>query len=157
MEMILKGQKALFSVYRTDQYADPAGFVVQLGAVMEEYPDEVIEYVFSPKTGIQRRSKWPPTISEIVEACDEHRAFLEKQRATRRAFQERKPEPLLRDRPQGYMAQVFVPEGHDRYAKLCERAKTSDPIWWKYGHSSEGVVGIWVSHNFWNNAPDVQQ
>jgi hypothetical protein len=156
MELILKCQKALFSAYRADQYADAAGFVVSLGAVMEEFPDEVIDYVFNPKTGIQRRLKWPPALSEIVEACEEHRAFLAKQRAPRPVFQERKPEPLLRQRPQGYMAQVFVPDGHPRYAALCERAKNSDPIWWKYGNSSEGVVGIWVSHNFWNNMPDVQ-
>lgn len=146
----------MFSAYRMDQFADPEGFKNSLGAVLEGYPDEVMIYVCDPRTGIQRRSKWPPTISEMVEACDEHRAFLEKLRKQRPAFQERKPEPLLRERPQGYMAQVFVPEGHQRYAALCERAKNSAPIWWKYGKSSEGVVGIWVSHNFWNNLPDKQ-
>lgn len=152
----MRCQMAVFASYRIDQFADPEGFKVALGAVLEQYPDEVITYVCDPRTGIQRRSKWPPTISEMVEACDDHREFLAKQRAPRPAFQERKPEPLLRQRPQGYMAQVFVPEGHPRYAALCERAKNSDPIWWKYGNSSEGVVGIWVSHNFWNNLPDVQ-
>jgi hypothetical protein len=152
----LNCQKAVFASYRLDQYSDPEGFKNSLGAVLEQYPDEVITYVCDPRTGIQRRMKWPPTISEMVEACDEHRAFLEKLRQKRPAFQERKPEPLLRQRPQGYMAQVFVPEGHPRYAALCERAKNADPIWWKYGNSSEGVVGIWVSHNFWNNVPDVQ-
>lgn len=154
--MILKCQKALFSAYRADQYADAAGFVVSLGVVMEEFPDEVVDYVFNPKTGIQRRLKWPPTISEIVEACELHREFLAKQRAPRPAFQERKPEPLLRQRPQGYMAQVFVPEGHVRYDALCKRAETADPIWWKYGKASDGRQGIWVSHNFWNNVPDTQ-
>lgn len=152
----MRCQLAVFSAYRADQYSDPDSFKVSLGAVLEQYPNEVITYVCDPRTGIQRRSKWPPTISEMVEACDDHRAFLEKQRAPKPAFQERKPEPLLRQRPQGYMAQVFVPEGHPRYPALCERAKDADPIWWKYGNSSEGVVGIWVSHNFWNNLPDVQ-
>lgn len=131
--------------------------MISLGTVLEQFPDEVITYVCMPDTGIQRRLKWPPAISEVVDACEGHREFLAKQRAPRPAFQDRKPEPLLHQRPQGYMAQIFVPEGHVRYASLCERAKDSDPIWWKYGKSSEGVAGIWVSHNFWNNLPDVQK
>lgn len=63
----------------------------------------------------------------------------------------------LYQRPQGYMAQVFVPVGHPRYEALCKRAESADPIWWKYGTASDGRQGIWVSHNFWNNVPDVQQ
>lgn len=153
--MILKCQKALFSAYRADQYADAAGFVVSLGTVMEEFSDEVIDYVFSPQTGIQRHLKWPPALSEIVAACEEHREFLEKLRKQRPAFQERKPEPLLRERPQGYMAQIFVPEGHNRYDEMVKQAEKSKPIWWKYGEASDGRKGIWVSHNFWNKQPDI--
>ena len=129
-------------------------FKTSLGAVLEGYPDEVIAYVCDPRTGIQRRSKWPPTISEMVDACDEHRAFLEKARKPKTAFAERLLEPLLRQRPQGYMAQIFVPEGHNRYQALVERARESDPIWWKFGKASDGRAGIWVSHNAWNNIPD---
>ena len=44
--------------------------MTSLGMVLEQYPDEVIVYVTDPRTGVQRKSKWPPTISEIVEACD---------------------------------------------------------------------------------------
>jgi hypothetical protein len=152
----LRCQLAVFSAYRADQYSDPDSFKVSLGAVLEQYANEVITYVCDPRTGIQRRSKWPPTISEMVEACDDHREFLAKQRTPRPAFQERKPEPLLRQRPQGYLAQVFVPEGHPRYDALCDRAKNSDPIWWKYGKASDGRQGIWVSHNFWSNLPDIE-
>lgn len=152
----MRCQLAVFSAYRADQYSDPDSFKISLGAVLEQYPNEVITFVCDPRTGIQRRSKWPPTISEMVEACDDHREFLRKLRAPRTPFQERKPEPLLRQRPQGYMAQVFVPEGHDRYAAMVKRAELSDPIWWKYGKASDGRQGIWVSHNFWNNAPDTQ-
>jgi len=130
--------------------------MISLGTILEQFPDEVISYVCMPETGIQRRLKWPPAISEVVDACEDHRAFLEKQRATKREFQERKPEPLLRQRPPGYMAQVFVPYGHVRYEDLCNRAADADPVWWKYGKASDGRDGIWVSHNFWNNLPDVQ-
>lgn len=40
--------------------------------VLEQYPDEVIVFVTDPRTGVQRSCKWPPTIAEIVEACDLH-------------------------------------------------------------------------------------
>lgn len=146
---------ALFASYRVDQFADTEVFKTSLGAVLEQYPNEVITYVCDPRTGIQRRSKFPPAISEIVEACDDHRAFLEKQRAQRPAFKERRPEPLLRDRPQGYLASIFVPEGHPRYAKLEEWAKDAKPIWWKYGKSSDNRAGLWVSRNAWEGIPDI--
>jgi hypothetical protein len=146
----LRCQLAVFSAYRIDQYAEPESFKTSLGAVLEQYPDEVITYVCDPRTGIQRRSKWPPTISELVEACDEHREFLAKMRKARPVFQERLPEPLLRQRPQGYLAQVFVPEGHPRYARLVKWTETAAPMWWKYGQSSDGRAGLWVSHEAWN-------
>lgn len=62
--------KMLFSAYRLDQYADPDGFMVQAASVLNEYSDAVVSYVTNPKTGIQRRQKWPPTVFEIGEACD---------------------------------------------------------------------------------------
>lgn len=108
-----------------------------------------MNYVTSPKTGLQRRSKWPPTISEVLVACEEHQDFLTKMRKPRPLISARLS-PLLNERPQGYMAQVFVPEGHSRYAKLCEWAETASPIWWKFGKASDGRQGIWVSHDAWN-------
>jgi hypothetical protein len=146
----LRCQLAVFSAYRIDQYAEPDSFKTSLGAVLEQYPDEVITYVCDPRTGIQRRNKFPPTISELVEACDEHREFLAKMRKSRPVFQERLPEPLLRHRPQGYLAQVFVPEGHPRYSRLVKWTETAAPMWWKYGQSSDGRMGLWVSHEAWN-------
>ncbi len=150
----MRCQLAVFSAYRIDQFADPDGFKIQLGAVLEQYPDEVITYVCDPRTGIQRRSKFPPTISEMVEACDEHRAFLEKLRKQRPAFQERKSTPLLRERPQGYMAQVFVPEGHTRYDAMVQWSENAAPMWWKFGSASDGRRGIWVSHGAWEGRTD---
>jgi len=151
----LRCQAAVFSAYRIDQFADPEGFKNSLGAVLEGYPDEVIIYVCDPRTGIQRRLKFPPTISEMVEACDEHRAFLEKLRMQRPAFKERQSEPLLRDRPQGYLASIFVPEGHPRYERLEEWAKSAKPMWWKYGNASDGRKGLWVSRGAWEGTPEI--
>jgi hypothetical protein len=71
--LIAKQVEILFSAYRRADYEDPRGFVVQLGTVLEDYPEEVILQVTSPKTGIQRRLKWPPSLAEIVEECDRAR------------------------------------------------------------------------------------
>lgn len=76
--LILQRQRILFSSYRLDQYDDPESYMASLGMVFEGYSDEVICYVTAPQTGIQRRVKWPPTISEIVEACDAHVEHLAK-------------------------------------------------------------------------------
>lgn len=152
----MRCQLAVFSAYRIDQFADPEGFKNQLGAVLEQYPDEVITYVCDPRSGgIQRRLKWPPTISEMIDACNDHRAFLEKQRAPRAAFKERASEPLLRDRPQGYLATIFVPEGHHRYEGLVEWTKEAKPMWWKYGKASDGRQGLWVSRFAWECTPEI--
>jgi hypothetical protein len=52
--------------------------MASLGMVLEQYPDEVICYVTDPRTGVQRKSKWPPTISEVVEDLDAHVSFLKR-------------------------------------------------------------------------------
>lgn len=71
----LAGRIALiFSAYRKDEWQDPEGFIAQLGLNLEQYPPEIVEYVTDPVTGIQTRSKWPPSLAEVVEAC---RAELE--------------------------------------------------------------------------------
>lgn len=61
----------IFSAYRKDDFADPVGFVAQLGAVLEKYPEWVVRYVTEPTTGIQRRQTFPPSIAEVVKACEE--------------------------------------------------------------------------------------
>lgn len=153
MALIIRCQIAVFSAYRTDQFADPDGFKTQLGAVLEQYPDEVITYVCDPRTGIQRRSKWPPTISEMVEACDDRREFLVKQRAPRRPAMERPPTPLLRDMPAGHLGKVFVPASHQKYGGLVDWAAAAEPVYWRYGKSSDGRNGIWVPFGIWEKTP----
>lgn len=148
--LILRCQLALFSSYRADQYADPEGFKNSLGAVLEEFPDEVIRYVCDPRTGIQRRLKWPPTMSEVLEACEDHQGFLKRLRTERPAVLVRLPSP---ERPPGYLANVFVPEGHVRYQGLVDWAKDADPKLYAYGRSSDNRAGIWIARGIWENPP----
>lgn len=46
--------------------------------MLEQYSNEVIIYATDPRTGVQRGQKWPPTIAEIVEACDNRAAELKR-------------------------------------------------------------------------------
>lgn len=59
----------LMASYRLADYHNPDGFLTTLCSILEAYPKEIVEYVTDPKTGLQRRCKWPPTPAEIVEAC----------------------------------------------------------------------------------------
>lgn len=61
----------IFSAYRRDDFADPDTFVLQLGIVLERYPDDVIGELSHPLSGIQRRLKKPPSIADIVEGCED--------------------------------------------------------------------------------------
>lgn len=146
--LVSRGIQLLFSAYRKDDFADPDGFVAQLGAILCDFPAEVVEYVTSPRTGLQRRSKWPPTINEILEACEQHQEYLGKLKASRPlSISYSPPLPMLKDLPAGALAQVFVPEGHARYAALIAWTEKTEPVWWKFGKSSDGRNGLWVSHN----------
>lgn len=44
--------------------------MTSLGMVLEQYPSDVIIHITDPRTGVQRHLKWPPTIAEIIDACD---------------------------------------------------------------------------------------
>lgn len=143
---------ALFTSYRIDQYADPEGFKANIGAVLEGYSDEVIVHVCDPRTGIQRRCKFPPTVSEIVEACDDHREFLARARTARANAVPPKTFSRFADRPEGDLANMFVPESHTRYARLVEQARSLDSVWWKFGSASDGRKGIWIPLNLWDGS-----
>lgn len=76
--LIIRQAKVLFSAYRRDEFADPEGFVAQLGVVLQQYHENVIMHVTGPLTGLQRRCKQPPSIAEVVADCDAETARLEK-------------------------------------------------------------------------------
>lgn len=93
----------LLSAYRRDDYADPVLFVTQLGMVLEKYPEWVVRYVTEPTTGIQRTSKFPPSIAEVVSACEElyagERFAEEWDRRAKEQIEERKRLPNWAHKP----------------------------------------------------------
>lgn len=70
LNWIAERGKKLFGCYRADQVANPREYVKSVCRVLEDYPDEVVFHITDDKTGIQRACKWPPTINEIVCACE---------------------------------------------------------------------------------------
>lgn len=139
----------LFSAYRRDDFADPEGFVAQLGTILSEFPDEVVVHVTSPLTGLQRRSKWPPSISEVVEACEAHHDHLKRIRRPWTA--------LLRIAPSapphapGCLANVFVPATHARYERLVEWTANADARRFRF---EEGRPGVWVAYDIWTDGKE---
>ena len=81
--------KMLFSAFRLDQYPEPEGFMAQAALVLSNYEEDVVRYVTHPLTGLQARLKFPPTISEITEACSARVKALAQQ-AELEAWRERK-------------------------------------------------------------------
>jgi hypothetical protein len=77
--------RMLFSSYRLDQFPDPEAFMAQIGTVLEQYDPQVVSIATSPLTGIQRKCKFPPSIAEVVEFCDQVRADIAATAARREA------------------------------------------------------------------------
>jgi hypothetical protein len=59
----------LMGSYRKSDYHNVQTFIATLTEILAQYPPEIVEYVTDPKTGLQRRLKFPPTPAEVVEAC----------------------------------------------------------------------------------------
>lgn len=62
--------KQLFSSYPRSDYDDPDFAMAGMVKVLSGYAEGIVREVTSLETGIQRTSKFPPRIAEIVEACD---------------------------------------------------------------------------------------
>lgn len=87
---MIEAIRRILSAYRRDDYADPDSFNSQLGVILERYPPCVVEHISHPLTGIQRKSVFPPSIAEIVKACDDRLAYeiaLERVKASPRKVQ----------------------------------------------------------------------
>jgi hypothetical protein len=59
------------------------------------------------------------------------------------------PPPIEEYDLSGRLAQVFVPDGHHRYAGFVAWSKTAEIKWWKFGKSSDGRSGIWIPWGIW--------
>jgi len=91
-QRIKRAAKILLSAYRTDNYADPEGFIAQLGVVFERYGADVADAVTDPRnsSALQVKHKFPPSLAEVAEACE-----AEQQKRYRYAEEIKRPKPQL--------------------------------------------------------------
>lgn len=69
MEWIAERVELMAGCYRRDDFSNPSIFIRAAGALLEEFPDSVIENVTSPKTGIQTEASFPPSLAELKARC----------------------------------------------------------------------------------------
>jgi hypothetical protein len=65
-----RAAKHLFQSYPRTDYDDPDGALASFITVLSGYSVAIMREATSVETGIQRVSKFPPRISELVEFCD---------------------------------------------------------------------------------------
>jgi hypothetical protein len=135
--MIARSARMIFSAYRRDDFADAESFVLQLGVILERYSDGVIGTVSHPLTGIARRCKFPPSIAEVVEACDDAAASEARLAGGRLNFPRR---PLVKR----HRANVLVHRGAPQYDAMLERSKTAGADLQDWRQDDEGR-GLWVN------------
>lgn len=115
---------------------------MQLGVVLEGFSDSVIVAVTDPRTGLQRRAKWLPTIAEVVEAC-EAEANAQATRARYDAMPKPRRIERIIDRSPGRRANVCVYRDAPQYPAMFERTQSpdADPADWKMDEGGN----LWVS------------
>jgi hypothetical protein len=151
--IVAQAQRRIFSAYRRDDYADPDGFVVQLGTLMEKYPVNVLQEATDPRNARslqQRYPRFPPNIGEVAAVLAAEAA--EQARIAKAAHQPRARFDRTYEPPvwhNGCWAKCCVskhPEGtpgraiYDRIKKLIDTGEL-DPRSWRIDGDN-----LWVSY-----------
>lgn len=150
--------EVLFGSYRRGDANDPERYVTAIAAVLTLYDESLIREATDPRTGIQTSEKFAtfmPNAGELKRYCD---GIAERKYRLEQLAKIPKPIPAshrleapIEARPPGYLANIHVPDWHPRYAKLAEWTKTAEPRFWRFGPSSIGEVGLWVTLDKWQN------
>jgi len=130
----------LLSAYRRDDYQNPDLFVSQVSENFKRYPKAIVEFVTDPVTGIQAKKQWPPSVAEIVAACEGQAANVEKI-ARYSALQMQRP----KDRARALnWANCYVGSEAPQYRKMLDKANKAETDRREYRYDEERG-GIWVS------------
>jgi hypothetical protein len=63
--------RQVYGSYRKDDFADPEVFLKGLCEILMIYPDAVVRDATSHTSGIQTHCKFPPSIAEVKDFCDD--------------------------------------------------------------------------------------
>jgi hypothetical protein len=148
----------LFGCYRRGDANDPDTYVAAISAVLSSYDVDIIREVTDPRTGINTDPKYMsfmPNAGELKVYCETiaaRRDRLKRLASIPSPNYARLPAP---ETPAGALANTFVPEGHQRYARLVEWTKTAEAKFWRFGKSSDGRQGIWIAWHIWDGGPTI--
>jgi hypothetical protein len=73
-ELAVKRARLLVGCYRREDFSDVEIAGRAFVSVLARYPESVVIAVTEPATGIPSKLKWPPSIAEVVNACNEEMA-----------------------------------------------------------------------------------
>ncbi len=68
----------MFGCYRRAEASDPEIYAAATAAVLSEYPQDVIDFITDPRTGLPSTSQWLPSVYEVRKACEERADHLAK-------------------------------------------------------------------------------
>jgi hypothetical protein len=148
--------EVLFGCYRRGDANDPERYVAAIAAVLSDYDFDLMKEVTDPRTGICSTEKFMtfmPNAGELKVYCETLAACKDrlKRLGERRAPVAADMRLEAPEQPPGYLANVHIPASHPRYAALVEWSKTAEPRMWKLGRSSDGMDGIWIPLNVWQD------
>jgi hypothetical protein len=70
-EFAVARARLLVGCYRREDFSDPEIAFRAFVSVLARYPEDIVIKVTEPATGIPSKLKWPPSIAEVVDACNE--------------------------------------------------------------------------------------
>jgi hypothetical protein len=149
--VIARQIKILLSSYRRDDYADPEGFVTQVGALMERYPERVIVAATDPLNhrSIQRRHQFPPNFKEVADSLElEAAEQLKIAKALNVPAPVRKFDYVAPRNDPGCWVNCFVGQSSPSYAAALAftESPNADKRAWRFGELRD-VAGVWLSLN----------
>lgn len=126
-----------------------------------QYETDLIREVTDPRTGIsttEQHASFMPTSGELKRYCESEatrRDRLKRLGDLPRPNPNRLAAPNPRDALPGAYANVFVPNDNPRYSALVKWSEDADKRLFKFGRSSDNRVGIWISHDTWDQRATV--
>lgn len=139
----------LFGGYQRDKFADPGSFAAQALMMFEQYELAVCEYLTDPRNrdALQHRHpKFPPTVGEIRDACEDRTKTLETLRRPTTKFLPRPYVPPLRS--PGCRANLLVlreAPGYDAVENVVSSGELDECDW------ARDPRGIRIALNIWQN------
>ena len=132
--------KLMFACYRRDDATNPDQYAAAIALVLSEYPRSCVEFVTDPRTGVQLKCNFPPTVKEVREACDAEMTRIKRMSVPTHKFQRAPYVPQSRD--PGCWAKVLIGPESPNYERALAwvQQKGRDQRAWR-----KAKDGVWIT------------